>query len=543
MTLRSLLYDRHGHPKLVGPGLVALVLAFGIAWLALGLVHRGQSEDERAHELIEQGDYPAAEAIYAERVKREPTVPHVVELITVHQILAPPKRSHHETDGGLESMFPDAMPSWGGMMPEAELAALIAGLPPDIARVARYLRHDPEAETEITLGADMEPPLPWANHMLALRASFAGGERDELEAARRYFKEGVTFDRSEDVDRAIALYMEAGAWDAVREKTDDPRVMRALTPLHRYEVAVHGGDVRGAFGSFLPMWFGRFHGDALWLSAVAALAWGFFCARLGRVRDRPYFRLPIYFVAFGLGVLSVLPTIALVTIEDAKLGLVESGDLVRDAIVYVFGVGLREEASKLLLFVPLYPILRRYGDKLDVLACGALVGLGFAAEENVGYLAGDMAGGVPRFLTANFFHMALTGTLASAFDDFMRDPDGDASRDRGEFMKTSLLIVVMHGAYDLLIVHPEVGGGFASMLVFVILTKKFVDAIDVARRKAERGLTPVHAFIVALAVVTGASGAYSVRSLGVFVGALQMAGGLVGEVIMIVVFVRLFSFL
>ena len=36
--------------------------------------------------------------------------------------------------------------------------------------------------------------------------------------------------------------------------------------------------------------------------------------------------------------------------------------------IFVFGVGLREEASKLLLFVPLLPLLRRWGDRLDVLA-------------------------------------------------------------------------------------------------------------------------------------------------------------------------------
>jgi RsiW-degrading membrane proteinase PrsW (M82 family) len=231
----------------------------------------------------------------------------------------------------------------------------------------------------------------------------------------------------------------------------------------------------------------------------------------------------------------VFPTVLLIAVEEAKLRLVETGDPARDVLFFVFGVGLREEASKLLLFLPLLPILRRYGDKLDVLVCGAMVGLGFAAEENLNYLASaNLHTGLGRFLTANFFHMAMTGTLASALDDFVSDREKHAAA----FTRTSLFVVGVHGAYDFLLSHEEYGGTYLAMTAFVFLTRIFLDAVDGARRRADRGLTPLHAFVFAVAVVTGVSLAYAVVAVGVKAAFLVMGGGLLGEAIIVYVFVR-----
>src|SRR5262249_7274948 len=163
---------------------------------------------------------------------------------------------------------------------------------------------------------------------------------------------------------------------------------------------------------------------------------------------------------------SILPTVLLIAIEEAKLHLVETGDPTRDVLFFVFGVGLREEAAKLLLFLPLLPVLRRWGDKLDVLVCGAMVGLGFAAEENLNYLAQEtLHSGLGRFLTANFFHMALTGTLASALDDFVSDREKNAAA----FSRTALFVIAIHGGYDFLLSHEEYGGSYFAMTAFVFL--------------------------------------------------------------------------
>jgi len=287
---------------------------------------------------------------------------------------------------------------------------------------------------------------------------------------------------------------------------------------------------------WLPyVWLPRLGSTGLAMTLVTALGWFFFCARLGKLGSRVRFRLPMYGAAFVLGVLSVVPTVLLIAVEEAKLRLVETGDPARDMLFFVFGVGLREESAKLLLFLPLLPILRRWGDKLDVLVCGALVGLGFAAEENLNYLAYDnLQVGLGRFLTANFFHMALTGTLASALDDFIADRERNAE----SFMRTSLFIVGLHGVYDFLLSHEEYGGTYFAMTAFVFLTKLFLDAVDTARRRADRGITPLHAFVLAVAVVTGVSLAYATAAVGLKAAFLVMGGGLLGEAIIVYVFVR-----
>ena len=71
-------------------------------------------------------------------------------------------------------------------------------------------------------------------------------------------------------------------------------------------------------------------------------------------------------------------------------------------------IGLREEALKLLLFVPLIPFLLNRDD-LEILTVAGLVGLGFALEENINYFQASAGlSAVGRFATANFLHIALT---------------------------------------------------------------------------------------------------------------------------------------
>src|SRR5207248_731759 len=168
------------------------------------------------------------------------------------------------------------------------------------------------------------------------------------------------------------------------------------------------------------------------LALVAAVAWFVFCARLGRAGERLAFRLPLYLFALVLGVASIVPTTFLIAVEEAVLHLVPNGTPGRDLVFYVLGVGFREELSKLLLFAPLVLVLRMRGTPLDVLVCGALVGLGFALVENLQYFArGDLSTAMARFLTANFLHMAMTAITAHALDDLVRakeDRSFDASR-------------------------------------------------------------------------------------------------------------------
>lgn len=518
-----------GGPRLAAIGLVVFAVTTAIVLAVLRLVATHRSDEDAARTLLLAGKAAEAEAIDARIVAREPTVPHALAFVGAHRraVIALAK-----TDPDRDPTMPAPTPP----MTEAAVDRVVAALPPDVALIARFARGDADARDELEEAARRDPPMPWANHVLALAAR--SGD-DELGAATYFWREGTAFpERRVDLDEAIESWIDAGAWDEARERANAPEAKGSVGPHMRYELAVHDRDWRAAARTLPGMWRPRFVGRTLWLAAIAALAWGFFLARLGKMRERLRVRLPLYVAAFALGVLSVVPTIVLIAVEEAKLHLVESGSIARDLLFFVFGVGLREEASKLLLFLPLLPLLRRWGDKLDVVVCGAMVGLGFAAEENLGYLASDdLHTGLARFLTANFLHAAMTGILASALDDFLRDREKHAQ----DFTRATLLVVGLHGAYDFLLSHHEIGGAYLAMGVFVILMRRFLDTVDAARRRVDRGATPLQAFVLALAVVTGASLAHAVDAVGVRHGLAVMAEGVLGEGVMVIVFAQVLS--
>jgi RsiW-degrading membrane proteinase PrsW (M82 family) len=542
MRLRELLFTPHGEPRLVVPALLTLVVTFALGLGALRLVQRALPDEQRAAMLARSGKYAGAEQLYVRLLRERPSVELAFALLDNHERATLMKRLHGGSSGLAKGLADDPSDLGGEqtVMSDSALDGLLeTGLPPDVSLVARFWRAVDKNEMPsglheaIHIGALREPPLPWHNHALAREAV----RRHDLDEAARFFeREGLAFrERGADIDRALAIWMAADAWDHVRERMQDARIAAAAEPSTRYRLAVHERDWKGAAKWLALGWLPRFTVPSLVMTAVAALAWAFFCGRLGKLGERPLRRVPLYLFAFVLGVLSVVPTVCLIAVEEAQLRLVETGDATRDILFFVFGVGLREEASKLLLFLPMLPLLRRWGDRLDVLVCGAMVGLGFAAEENLGYLAsGDLHTGIGRFLTANFLHMGLTAILAASLDDFVRDREKYAA----DFSRTTVMVVAMHGAYDFLLSHEEFGGSYFAMAVFFVLVRMFLSAVDVARRKADRGMTLTQAFVIALAVVTATSAVYAVAAVGPAQGAMVMTEGLLGVAILVYAFVR-----
>jgi RsiW-degrading membrane proteinase PrsW (M82 family) len=561
---RGLLFSSFGEPRLVVPGIIGVIIAFVVALSAITFANRPKTREERAESLLRNAKPAQAERVYVELIREKPTIPLVLRLIEIHdqaRRLAKVLKLREQMPKGRDSGRFGGLPDLEPPLPDDEIEKVLSELPEDIGVVARFAQNiatqsiPEEVRKKIDDGAEKDPPMPWANHLLAREAQH---ERKHAEAAGFLEKEALAFptERKEDLNAALQIWTLLGAWDTLREKLADHRIKALADPHFAYRLAVHDRDWKGAL-RFLPnVWTPKISATGLVMSGIAALGWMFFCARLGRLRRRLGFRLPMYALAFAFGVASVVPTVTLITIEEAKLNLVETGDAARDALFFVFGVGLREELSKILLFLPLLPLLRKWGDKLDVLVCGALVGLGFAAEENLGYLAQEnLSTGLGRFLTANFFHMAATGTLASAVDDFISDREKHAQA----FTRTSLLVVGIHGAYDFLLSHPEYGGAYFAMACFVFLTRMFLNAVgdaqvrearkaraaDAAKgaalrdwRRGDGGISPLHAFIFAVAIVTGVSLAYAVMAVGPTNAVLVMGSGLLGEAIIVYVFVR-----
>jgi RsiW-degrading membrane proteinase PrsW (M82 family) len=535
---RELLFTSCGEPRLLVPGIIGVVAAFVVALALITFANRPRTDEQRAEALLRSAAPAQAERIYARLVQERPTVPLVLRLIEAHEqarIFERVEKAKAEERGG--SM---GLPSSNAPISEEQLDRIFAELPEDIRAPAIFARGlanrsvAPDVREKIAEGAAREPPMPWANHLLAREAVL---DQKHEDAAAFFEKEGLAFphERREDLDASLRVWLALNAWDTLRDKLADPRISALASPHVKYKLALHDHDWRTAVRLVPSIWAPSLGGTGLVMTSIAALGWAFFLARLGKLEMRVRFRLPMYLLAFVLGVASAFPTVVLIAIEEAKLRLVETGDPARDALFFVFGVGLREEASKLLLFLPLLPFLRRWGDKLDVLVCGAMVGLGFAAEENLSYLANENLGtGLGRFLTANFFHMALTGTLSSALDDFVSDREKYAAA----FSRTSLFVVVIHGAYDFLLSHEELGGTYFAMGAFFLLANMFLGAVDTARRRADRGITPLHAFIFAVSVVTGVSLAHAVMAVGPLAALLVMGSGLLGQAIIVYVFVK-----
>ncbi|MGO9708870.1 MAG: PrsW family glutamic-type intramembrane protease [Polyangiaceae bacterium] len=534
-------------PRSVVLAILALLLASAIGGFAADRWARArETADARAGELARAGKLEGAEQRYWALLQAGPaTVPLVVSFLESHQ-------------NAVEStLSPDAELASGGRLrlrlaplaptvDEGAIDAFLArtDLPAGVALLGSYWRGvlrdriDPGIEHDVVRAADAEPPAPYANELLGHEAR-ARGRLDD--AAERLLREGLYF-RERAVDAQIALdhWVDEEAWDRLDQALADPRIAAIAPPWLQLRSAIRMHNWKGAVRAFPRALRPPLSLGSTALAAIAALVWGTFCARLGGVSMRPRLRIPLYVVAFALGVASVSLTLIIVSLEEVFLKMNETGDPLRDFLFFTFGVGLREEVSKLVFFAPLLVFLRRKGTRLDVLVCGALVGLGFAAEENLGYLhEGDLSTAMARFLTANFFHMSMTAILAGALDDMIRGGDRD---DEGslKFSRALITVAAMHGIYDFCLSERALGNlSWFSMGVFLLLTRQFLGLVSVARTK-ERTAHPrvLETFAVGMAIVVGTSFVYASALVGPGPAAAALAEGLLGLAIIVFIFVQ-----
>ncbi|QDU54674.1 PrsW family glutamic-type intramembrane protease [Aeoliella mucimassa] len=197
------------------------------------------------------------------------------------------------------------------------------------------------------------------------------------------------------------------------------------------------------------MWLGAVPG-ATAVALVTGICWFVFIVQAGQPHREHGIRWWLAALAVPLGVLSIWPTLFAVDWQDIEMGISEADDLKAGLKFFIAGVGLREELCKLLMFVPLLPPIIRRRNEREALIVAACVGLGFAMEENINYIlgTGDATG---RFLTANFFHMSLTGIAGLALCRGIWCPRERAAEAGVVF----LVAVFVHGLYDAFIVLPD----------------------------------------------------------------------------------------
>src|SRR5260221_1142672 len=484
--------------RLWGPVLIIAVLSVIIALIAEALVHYTETTGDRIGRAVETGNLDDAEDLLWQLLKSKPADLQLwIRFIGIHSKLL---------ENGETSAIGDAAIRQRLAQIPKGTAATLAGY------WYEYETTKAKPGPSIVALADAPRPARYANYVLA-RIALDDDEHEWATAARRFEREGLAFPKEGDryLRQAILVWVNHDAWGEIGKRMRDPHYRNLQDASIRLDVAIHQRDWAGVL---LWLWPAGYVHVGIWPLLLALLSrglWLVITTRLGRIADKIEGRAWLYATAFVLGIFSVYPTLLFSIVEESvfKFKIVEQP--LPDAIYFVVGVGLREELSKLLLFLPLLAILLKRGSRIEAMTCGALVGLGFAAEENIGYFQHFAASAaISRFLTANFLHMSLTALVALSVFDAARGRS--TSRDRVDVIFP--LVVCIHGAYDFFLSDPEFSRfSLVSMLLLIFVARQFLRQLLIASSRAEEEGV-LRLFVASLALITGVSYIYATTLVG-----------------------------
>jgi len=292
----------------------------------------------------------------------------------------------------------------------------------------------------------------------------AAGRADAAEALAAYLKEGAFPDAKRARRLAWSLAEARHDVAALKSMLQDARFRRDAS-AHQLVVAARlAGDPWLMARAFIAMEFGEWmHWEAL-LALFAVGIW-YVIVVYGGSNDQ--WRWLTMLPPLAAGVVSTW-------IIDLSFQFFEYGHAseenmtpVQSILHYVVYVGLTEETAKLILFAPfLFWLLKRKVRSHAALTAGC-VGLGFAAAENIQYYMREGAtNALGRMVTANFFHMALTGILGVALYDWLRV----RCHRTEQFMGVYAGVVVAHGMYDFCCGEQanEMGIGMMRIIIFAL---------------------------------------------------------------------------
>lgn len=269
------------------------------------------------------------------------------------------------------------------------------------------------------------------------------------------------------------------------------------------------------------------------LTGAAWLAFALHALHVSGLRDM---RLWLALAAVPLGVLSIWPTHFFDVWQEFTWGLEQSASLLHGLRFYILGVGLREETAKLLCLLPLMPLLVRMRSELAALLVSGCVGIGFALAENANYFVG--AGGystLGRYLTANPFHMTLTGLVGLAVYRACRNPQGWGP----QALATFGLMVFAHGAYDSFAAIPALADySILAIIIFAAVVYQFFRELRDARARRPDTISLTANFLCGVSLVTAATFVYLSGTFGCSAAFEFLLDGVVGLAVMVYLFLR-----
>ena len=270
--------------------------------------------------------------------------------------------------------------------------------------------------------------------------------RDYQGALAAYEAAGVDPANTEARRRAVALALSRD-WQAVIDRLlAKPPYYDAVHALHDEisdRLAREQRDLPLLFRRTLDIMLSGFrHIDYAMLSLLTAAVWFVSLHKACRLPHRQWW-LGLACLPLGMG--STVIAVVLQGLQESRQGLNDS-ELAGPALLFqIASVGLREEFSKLLCFLPPALLLLRRGTPAQAFMAASSVGLGFALEENIiYYLNYGGAAVLARFVTATFMHIAMTGLCGLALFKFLRYPKNFGPL----FLATFTGMVLLHGFYN-----------------------------------------------------------------------------------------------
>lgn len=176
-------------------------------------------------------------------------------------------------------------------------------------------------------------------------------------------------------------------------------------------------------------------------------------------------------LAFILGVLSILPAIAVQLSYGSDLAQIQGQGTLSVAFFAYCIVAFSEEASKfLMLRLFIYP-RKHFDDPFDGIVYAVMIGMGFATIENVGYV---YQYGVGTGIMRMFLSVPAHGTFAILMGYFVGFAKYKPSGRLLYFTLALLLPVFFHGTFDFFLFMGSEGllalGAIASFILALVLS-------------------------------------------------------------------------
>jgi RsiW-degrading membrane proteinase PrsW (M82 family) len=330
------------------------------------------------------------------------------------------------------------------------------------------------------------------------------------------------------------------AWIDLEELKQNQDVEPQPTPRSR---AFDEIEKQADAGDWLGVWWAIPHHMAMgweeWgttgLAALTGLCWLAFVMQAIQIRSRRDYRLWFPLLGVILGVLSIWPTHFLIMWQERQWGLVDVDDVAGGIRFYTLGVGLREELSKLLCFLPLLPWLVYRRDQLAALLVAGSVGLGFAMEENVGYIWSTMGSGtLGRLMMPAPAHMTLTGLVGLAAYRACVWPKECGP----QFIAVFGVIVLAHGMYDALLMPVFEDFSIASLGIFLALIYQFFRELRPLQSLRVDPISLTANFLFCVSIVAAATFIYLCAAIGWQNAGDVLVSGIIAQSVMVYLFLR-----